>query len=685
MTQRRFSPRRSSTVVPVGWTHVPPPKPGDRHSWYRCPQIGTAIVGGSQLELRRCSFRCRKDLIPNHPNRKSPHIFDIPQEFDEGFPASAQVQQDFRTQERLRSAIIDAVALLSLKLEIPVHRITQQPLRDFILSMIKIGHSIGERDVAQIVNGFSWKLVSDRMISIGREIKANDFATARETRYVNITVDAGTVLGQAVVHALLTNPYSEKFPIVLSILENTHFNKYQYEELFAKLYATCCENELVVCSFITDGLPAQTAALAMLFEDNPAITSVVHIHCFAHLANLVFVHCRKQSPYLNAIVNELAEMVTLLRTPVVVEELGEKCPSLCPTRWLYVYDVLLWMSIREDKLNAFLVGSELNRSDFTGIPHRWKSVLKILRPLKYLSLAVESSGCALWEVVPIVKSVTEIWKALSSFLDPEEMELLRIMMANFIWRFSGASPATVVTSYSLTEQGRRDLREKEIGFQVRGVPTDMACFTTDRIQTMEAFLVHPDPDMHDAQAIANDAPFDPAHGPDDTPNWDDDTTLQADVVEEEEIGEDLERGELVMGCSRISKRELFELPWENLSKIAIYQPSFATALSEITRVGEALGIQAEYCEQKLRSWLYDDRRITPTQSAIGLSPDLIWRRAPANDEEWRPFADIALRFITIGASEADCERSLSRQKDIQGLHTTNIRMDTLEARMRTRY
>ena len=142
MTQRRFSPRRSSTVVPVGWTHVPPPKPGDRHSWYRCPQIGTAIVGGSQLELRRCSFRCRKDLIPNHPNRKSPHIFDIPQEFDEGFPASAQVQQDFRTQERLRSAIIDAVALLSLKLEIPVHRITQQPLRDFILSMIKIGHSI---------------------------------------------------------------------------------------------------------------------------------------------------------------------------------------------------------------------------------------------------------------------------------------------------------------------------------------------------------------------------------------------------------------------------------------------------------------------------------------------------------------------------------------------------------------
>ena len=52
----------------------------------------------------------------------------------------------------------------------------------------------------------------------------------------------------------------------------------------------CCENELVVCSFNTDGLRVQTAALAMLFEDNPAITSVAHIHCFAHLANLVFVH-----------------------------------------------------------------------------------------------------------------------------------------------------------------------------------------------------------------------------------------------------------------------------------------------------------------------------------------------------------------------------------------------------------
>ena len=681
MRQRKFSPRKSSTAVPIGWTHVPPPKPGDRHSWYRCPEIGSAIVENSRLELRRCTFRCRKEFIPKHPNKRSPHTFDVPQELDDGFPESAQLRKDLDTQDRLRNAIVDAVALLALRLQIPVARISQVPLREFILTMIKIGRSITEGDVTQIVNGFSDRIISERMMKIGQDLKENDFFLARQVRYVNVVVDAGTVLGQSVIHSLLTNPYCDEFPIVLSIVQNTHFDKYQYEDLFAKLYQLCRDHELTVCSFITDGLPAQVSGLSMLFEDNPALVGVAQIHCLAHLTNLVFVHSKRQSQYLNAIVSEISTLVALLRTPVVAEELGEKCPSLCPTRWLYLYDVLLWICLREDKLNAFLVASENNRSDFAAIPARWKTVLKILRPLKYLSLAVESSGCALWEAIPLVSTVIAIWKALSLSTNPNELELIRVMMANLIWRFSRASPATIVTSYSLTEHGRRYLREKEVGFQVRGVATDTACFTTDRIKALETLLDDPNRDPRHGQdiLISSSPSTDHADDHDEMPDVETQSSLDE---EEEETGEETEHNTVIIGQSRMSRRDVLALPLEQLFNVPVYEPTFATALFEIARVGQALGVPAEYCEEKLRSWLYGDRRRTPTQSAIGLSPDTIWRRAPANNEEWRHFSDIALRFITIGASEADCERSLSKQRDIQGLHTTNIRMDTLDARLR---
>ena len=49
------------------------------------------------------------------------------------------------------------------------------------------------------------------------------------------------------------------------------------------------------------------------------------------------------------------------------------------------------------------------------------------------------------------------------------------------------------------------------------------------------------------------------------------------------------------------------------------------------------------------------------------------------------FSMVALRYVTLGASEADCERSLSAQKNIQGLHTTKVGIDLLESRLRARY
>ena len=127
---------------------------------------------------------------------------------------------------------------------------------------------------------------------------------------------------------------------------------------------------------------------------------------------------------------------------------------------------------------------------------------------------------------------------------------------------------------------------------------------------------------------------------------------------------------------------LCQLPLEELMLLDIYTCDHSTALLELIGLGKCLGVAEGYIEEKFRLWIYADRSDTPTKFSIGQSPDTIWRRVPAFCEEWRQFADVSLRLVTIGTSEADCERSLSRQKDIQGLHTTNVRTETLETRLR---
>lgn len=105
-------------------------------------------------------------------------------------------------------------------------------------------------------------------------------------------------------------------------------------------------------------------------------------------------------------------------------------------------------------------------------------------------------------------------------------------------------------------------------------------------------------------------------------------------------------------------------------------------LNQLRLMGSKNEIPEDYIYEIFRSWIFSNRDTGPTRMTKNCSPDTIWRRAPSHDERWRDFCSIALRYVTLGTSEADCERSLSKQKDCQGLHITRIGSDLLEWRLR---
>lgn len=677
--RRKYSARKSGNEIPLGWTHVDPPhrvQDGDRHSWYRCPEVQFAFTT-TGMELRRCSHVCRKDQIKRHVSSKA-HVFAISQRADSGFPQRAIDNQRIQTLEKLRGLVLESTAQAVIKLGISLNKATEQTLWNFCVEMIRIGQTVAlERvDVDEAMISFSRSVLTDKVLEIGARLKLRDTEVARETNFVNIAVDAGTVLGKSVVHSVLTNPYSDRFPILLEIVDNDGFDKFKYEQLFAYLSLHCKQAHLTVCSIVTDGLRAQRSALEELIRESEDsyVRAIVPLHCLAHVTQLVFTDTVKYSSVMRSKIQETHELATLLRTSKVVRELGEKCPSVCPTRWLYIVDVLVWLYAREEKLTAFLLASENNETQWEQLPREWKQLLILLLPLKRLSLCMESSACALWEVIPIIEGVLNAWKKVMHLLSEEYLHVLRMMVTNLIVRFSAVAPQTINASFALSELGRDVLRQREEGLQTRG--PSQACFTTDRITSVNALFDDPEKDLRtnldllpeaeeeEVDAEASDAPSD---GHDHDHGF---------------FSGDLHQDTEDICATQLTREEIMELSFDNLLTWDIYRFSYSSACEELVRMGGILGVDQDYMREKMAVWLFAPREETPTYHDIGHSPDTIWRRAPANCEHWRPFAEVALRFTTISTSEADCERMLSRQKDIQGIRTSNIRTQLLDARLR---
>jgi hypothetical protein len=107
---------------------------------------------------------------------------------------------------------------------------------------------------------------------------------------------------------------------------------------------------------------------------------------------------------------------------------------------------------------------------------------------------------------------------------------------------------------------------------------------------------------------------------------------------------------------------------------------FPVACEEIRKTSAALSMNAAHIEEKFPEWLFTDH--VPQTS---VNSDAHWREVHAMGADWRDLARIGVRYASIGTSEADVERLLREQKDIQGLHGVNYGTETLHARLCLRH
>jgi hypothetical protein len=597
------------------------------------------------------------------------------------------IEQTSMNRMKLNQEVRKFLVELAGSTNISTRQAGSHAMLDFVLRVFQRGLSFPKEYVGEVINAEELiDPITPQTISQGLATRAEEkfksfLNELVDVKFVNLVVDAGTVHQLRSIVCLLSSPYVSAQPILLDLRENHGMTKPEYRELFCQLVDQAEEAHLTVCSIIIDNLGAQSAGLES-FLVSPKC-AIIHIKCFAHMTNLVIANTLQEAN-LSRVMAMVTQIQTAIRKPRAVAVIGKKCPVYVKTRWIYMIDTLAFIFDNLDVIWGYMFG---NSGEFSGLDHIPTEVFElyaILLPFDCFLRAVEARCCSITSIIPLVRGLLEALRGVRSLLNTGVAKMiLRDLHIRLLARLSVNNMNEALTAYALTKQGRNELRLKERGYSTQGPDCEVEYpKKNDLTNHMKGGSSYDDVIAALSQEIMNSEPF---------------IGLEcAPSVFDEIMGghRDMEGHNPLITVNyklalshfvRMFDDDRFnvDIPLR-LPSLSMYQLARSRILQLAVQVGSKLDLQLdmELIGATFDKWLFshpDDipflfGRRSPT------SVDDMWRIAHRH-AGWEIMADLALRFISCGTSEADAERVLSMQRNIAGLHGTRFGIEGMRARM----
>ena len=102
--------------------------------------------------------------------------------------------------------------------------------------------------------------------------------------------------------------------------------------------------------------------------------------------NMVFTTSLIRNSHLQKLINEIKNIVSLLRKTDSTQFIGKTCPSIVETRWLYVYNVQEFIIDNEDEINLILLDNEMQIS-----LNEFNQLFNLILPLRRFVDKMESN------------------------------------------------------------------------------------------------------------------------------------------------------------------------------------------------------------------------------------------------------------------------------------------------------
>ena len=617
---------------------------------------------------------------------------------------------------QIRETIKESTALLAGKLDISISKITTNHFNSFITKILECGIKIGKAYGDQIpnLNNFTYHL-SDKLIRNTMNILANIDKEKRLSKFIekitcNIAADAGTILGFKCVHSILIHPGLDDV-LPLDVYENHGFTSDDYEKFFKDIFDQVLSSRLIIAGVITDQLPAQTRGLHNIIEKstNRLISSIIIIPCFCHLMNLVLSTAIKQSQSMQNLITEIQFITIQLRNTKVSRWLGRLCPRLINTRWIYVYDSLKFILENKEEIKiGNLHGYEINN-----VPYTFDIFLRILIPLKVLVILGERREARLYHFVQHIQSAIKYYQDLYIEYKGNEtaLDLLNVitiefysriktwecfeaMVAGYLCSPEGKHYMQQISFDSLVEDSFQDInirqyKESKFHPSFEEIATNIS-LTNSSEERNEEVRDENDEEQQIANSQFKHAPkklkqtaitsYSIEHSDIQTPH---------NEINEETLPEDDETSQEYITIENNSylqeKQHQQQLTLEErLFQNVFYYNDFTMyniGRNYIEQYAVKLGYSPELISNYFHQWLNSRDLPFSQYENFGSDVDELWHQAALMQQDWSHFAALAKRLVTLGPSESDVERLLSKQKAMAGHYMTNLGSETLSSRL----
>jgi hypothetical protein len=467
-------PRKNSVPIPMGWTVISDPR--GSHKQYRCPHV--AVMGTGELG------RCTKTYRRNRITEAHKHLY-----------ARYEVEKDgpVPVDASLRDQLLRNLAVLCGRLNISTRAGTSEAMRDFIDNIIHITLQFAEahphilHSEHRIFHPVCAHSLGDYIVSAADSERTAMLERYAEKRFATLALDAGSIVHLHFVNFVVSRTDLE--PLFFRSVVKETFNHRKYGNLCRKVVTQLKDSGVFVAGIVADNLPCQQLGIRNLVS-TPGFMDIVVLPCANHTLNLVFTATLKTNPLLQAWSCDVKALQTILRKREMVRKLQRLCPLFPEHRWIYIFDVLKWIEtnsesfmeeiVRMIEQGDTLIGSINLEAWSYGIPDWFPFLETLLRPLKRLSLQLESRKASLWMIVPLVQEAVDELKKLYIATNPEEKEMRGLIIDltyRLVVRFRGTfNSEAACAAFALSSFGRKILRANS----ATG-PRECPCYTLDAV------------------------------------------------------------------------------------------------------------------------------------------------------------------------------------------------------------
>jgi hypothetical protein len=198
------------------------------------------------------------------------------------------------------------------------------------------------------------------LLAVAAEDRDKELARLKESAYVAMTMDAGTI-GSAKL--LVTNLVSAHPPCCLTygIHQVGDMNHNDMRKFLEAELAKLANAKITISAITCDGAPYQTKAID--FRDHESLqyvnrrdlplSRVLYVPCLCHRLNNAYHALFRESGLFQSLIKTLRALAVFCRKPAQKKRLRRTCPLFVDTRWVYDQRLLLFILAHAATINQW--------------------------------------------------------------------------------------------------------------------------------------------------------------------------------------------------------------------------------------------------------------------------------------------------------------------------------------------